>query len=55
MTDEEIAALKELDVARAVFRLSSDPSLLEPWLQDGRKVFSDYAKRILEKGTVKCR
>ena len=49
MTDEEISALRELDIATAVYRLSSDPSLLEPWLNDGRKVFSNYAKRILKK------
>ncbi len=47
MTDEEIAALRELDLATAVYRLSGDASLLEPWLSDGRSVFSDYAENVL--------
>lgn len=55
MTDEEIDALKELDLAASVYRLSSDPSLIEPWCGDGRKVFSDYARKVLTKGAVKCR
>ena len=48
MTDDEIAALKELDVATAIYRLTRDPSLLAPWRQDGRRVFADYAGRILK-------
>ena len=49
MTDEEIAALKELDVATAIYRLTGDASLLAPWRRDGRCVFADYAERLLEK------
>ena len=55
MTDEEMSALKELDLATAVHRLSGDSALLKPWLRDGRKVFSDYAKSVVAKGMQVCR
>jgi len=55
MTDEEISALKELDLATVVYRLSGNSALLKPWLRDGRKVFSDYAKSVLKKGRQVCR
>ena len=48
MTDEEISSLMELDVATAIYRLAGDPSLLAPWRQDGRRVFADYAGRVLK-------
>ena len=47
MTDEEIASLKSLDVATAVYRLTGDDSLLRPWLDDARDVFRLQAQRAL--------
>lgn len=47
MTDEEIAALKSIDIASAVYRLTGDDSLLRPWLDDAREVFRIQAERVL--------
>lgn len=48
MTDEEIAALKALDLAGAVYRLTGDDSLVIPWLTDARGVYRIQAQRILQ-------
>ena len=47
MTEEEIAALKALDIATAVYRLTGDDSLLKPWCEDSRAVFRRQAERVL--------
>ena len=51
MTDEEIAALKALDLASAVYRLTGDESLLRPWLSDAREVYRLQAERVLGLGS----
>lgn len=47
MTNEEIAALKALDLATAVYRLTGDDTFLKPWLGDAREVFRRQAERVL--------
>ena len=47
MNAEEWAALKALDLATAVFRLTGDASLLKPWLEDAREVYRLQARRVL--------
>lgn len=47
MTDEQIAALKSLDIATAVFRLTGDDTFLKPWLDDVREVYRLQAERVL--------
>lgn len=49
MTDEECAALKSLDLATAVFRLTGDDAFLRPWLSDPRGVFRMQAERVLRR------
>ena len=46
MTDEEIAGLKALDLATAVYRLTGDAALLTPWQKDTREVFRHQAEAI---------
>ena len=47
MTEEEFAALKALDLATAVYRLTGDDSFLRPWLNDAREVYRLQAERVL--------
>ena len=47
MTEEAFAALKALDLATAVYRLTGDGSFLTPWLEDARAVYRLQAARVL--------
>ena len=47
MTSEEIAALKSLDIATAVCRLTGDDAFLRPWLGDVREICRLQAERVL--------
>lgn len=47
MTEEEFAALRALDLATAVYRLTGDDSFLRSWRGDAREVYRLQAERIL--------
>lgn len=47
VTDAEAGAMRELDVAAAIFRTTGDAELLRPWTDDGRGVFARYARNVI--------
>ena len=53
MNEEEFAALKALDLATAVYRLTGDDAFLRPWLEDARGVCRLQAERVLGRACVR--